>query len=39
VLGHCRELVHLDLSGNQIANAGKRRLRASWLGQASGLVL
>ena len=38
VLGQCRELVHLNLSGNDIKEVGKERLRASWRGQASGLV-
>jgi hypothetical protein len=32
-------LGHLDLSGNEIAAVGVGRLRASWRGQASGLLL
>jgi hypothetical protein len=39
VLGQCRELVHLNLSGNNICAVGKERLRASWRGQALGLFL
>jgi hypothetical protein len=39
VLGQCPALAHLDLSWNQIGTVGEGRLRASWRGQASGLVL
>ena len=39
VLGQCPALVHLDLEYNEIEAAGAERLRASWIGQASGLVL
>jgi hypothetical protein len=31
--------VHLNLHGNDIGTVGEERLRASWRGQASGLVL
>ena len=37
VLVQCPALAHLDLSDNNIGAVGKRRLRASWCGQASGL--
>jgi hypothetical protein len=33
VLAHFRELVHLNLRGNGIGQAGEGRLRASWRGQ------
>ena len=39
VLGQCPALVHLDLEFNEIEAEGAERLRASWLGEASGLVL
>jgi hypothetical protein len=32
-------LAHLDLGSNGIEAVGEGRLRASWCGQASGLVL
>ena len=38
VLAHCSALAHLDLSGNHIHAVGGGRLRASWRGQASGLL-
>jgi len=37
VLAQCPALAHLDLSGNDIEAGGG--LRASWRGQASGLLL
>ena len=39
VLGQCAALTHLDLQYNGIEAVGEGRLRASWRGQASGLVL
>ena len=39
VLGQCTALAHLNLQRNGIEAVGKGRLRASWCGQASGLVL
>jgi hypothetical protein len=39
VLAQCAALAHLDLRHNNIGAVGGRRLRASWCGQASGLVL
>jgi len=39
VLGQCPALVHVDLEFNEIEAEGAERLRASWLGEASGLVL
>jgi Ran GTPase-activating protein (RanGAP) involved in mRNA processing and transport len=39
VLGQCTALAHLNLSDNQIGTVGTGRLRATWRGQASGLVL
>ena len=40
VLAQCQELVHLNLSNNLcVGTFGQERLRASWRGQASGLVL
>jgi hypothetical protein len=39
VLAQCPALAHLDLQCNGIEAVGKGRLRASWRGQASGLVL
>ncbi len=39
VLGHCTALAHLDLSNNGIGTVGGMRLRASWSGHASGLLL
>jgi len=39
VLGQCSSLAHLNLWDNGIGTDGQGRLRASWLGQASGLVL
>ena len=38
VLGQCTALAHLDLQYNGIKTVGEGRLRASWRGQASGLV-
>jgi hypothetical protein len=39
VLGQCAALARLDLGYNQIGAVGGVRLRASWRGQATGLVL
>ncbi len=40
VLAQCTALAHLDLrEHNDIGNVGGGRLRASWCGQASGLLL
>jgi Ran GTPase-activating protein (RanGAP) involved in mRNA processing and transport len=39
VLAQCPALAHLDLHNNHIGPVGAGRLRASWRGQASGLVL
>jgi Ran GTPase-activating protein (RanGAP) involved in mRNA processing and transport len=39
VLGQCTALALLYLGYNQIGTVGEGRLRASWRGQASGLVL
>jgi Ran GTPase-activating protein (RanGAP) involved in mRNA processing and transport len=39
VLAQCAALAHLDLRANYIGTVGKQRLRASWCGQATGLVL
>jgi hypothetical protein len=39
VLAQCVALAHLNLGGNDIGAVGQGRLRASWRGQASGLVL
>jgi hypothetical protein len=39
VLAQCAALAYLDLSYNHIGAVGGRRLRASWRGQASGLLL
>jgi hypothetical protein len=39
VLAQCAALAHLNLNGNAIGTVGEGRLRASWRGQASGLVL
>ncbi len=39
VLGQCPTLVHLDLEFNEIEVAGAERLRSSWVGEVSGLVL
>ncbi len=39
VLGQCPALAYLFLRGNDIKAVWKRRLRASWCGQASGLLL
>jgi Ran GTPase-activating protein (RanGAP) involved in mRNA processing and transport len=40
VLAQCTALAHLDLrEHNDIGNVGGGRLRASWRGQASGLLL
>ena len=39
VLGQCAALAHLNLGNNFIEAVGKERLRASWCGQASGLLL
>jgi hypothetical protein len=39
VLGQCPAMVHLDIRGNKIGTVGEGRLRASWRGEASGLLL
>ena len=39
VLAQCTTLAHLDLAYNNIGAVVRRRLRASWRGQASGLYL
>jgi Ran GTPase-activating protein (RanGAP) involved in mRNA processing and transport len=39
VLAQCTALAHLDLYNNDIEAVGKERLRASWRGEASGLLL
>jgi Ran GTPase-activating protein (RanGAP) involved in mRNA processing and transport len=39
VLAQCTALTHLNLWNNGIGAVGKGRLRASWRGQASGLLL
>ena len=39
VLVQCPALAHLHLSRNDIGTVAEGRLRASWRGQASGLVL
>jgi Ran GTPase-activating protein (RanGAP) involved in mRNA processing and transport len=39
VLGQCPALAHLNLCANDIGTVGRGRIRASWRGQASGLVL
>jgi len=39
VLGQCALLAHLNLGCNGIGQAGGGRLRASWRGHASGLLL
>ena len=39
VLGQCAALARLDLCYNGIGTVGRGRLRASWRGQASDLVL
>jgi hypothetical protein len=39
VLAQCPALAHLDIRGNKIGTVGRGRLGASWLGQASGLLL
>jgi Ran GTPase-activating protein (RanGAP) involved in mRNA processing and transport len=39
VLAQCAALAHLNLCANDIGTVGRGRLRASWGGQASGLVL
>jgi Ran GTPase-activating protein (RanGAP) involved in mRNA processing and transport len=39
VLAQCTALAHVDLGLNVNGAAGEERLRASWRGQASGLVL
>ena len=39
VLAQCTMLAHLNLCGNSIGTVGKGGIRASWRGQASGLVL
>jgi Ran GTPase-activating protein (RanGAP) involved in mRNA processing and transport len=39
VLAHCTSLAHLYLHSNDIGTVGKGRLRDSWRGEASGLVL
>jgi hypothetical protein len=38
VLGLCPALALLNLNGQRIGRAGRERLRASWRGQASGLL-
>jgi len=39
VLAQCAALAHLNLCYNQIGPAGQGRLRASWRGQAPGLIV
>ena len=39
LLAQCTVLAHLDLEYNGIEGVGKGMLRASWRGEASGLVL
>ena len=39
VLVQCTALAHLDLCDNRIETSGAGRLRASWCGKASGLLL
>ena len=39
VLAQCPALAHLDLSYNDIGSVAKERLRASWCGPGSGLLL
>jgi Ran GTPase-activating protein (RanGAP) involved in mRNA processing and transport len=39
VLEQCPALAHLNFQDNGIEDVRKGRLRASWRGQASGLVL
>ena len=39
VLGQCTALAHLDLSDNELGVVGRGKVRASWGGQASGLLL
>jgi hypothetical protein len=39
VLAQCPALAHLNLRANGIGTVGEGRLRSSWRGQASGLVL
>jgi Ran GTPase-activating protein (RanGAP) involved in mRNA processing and transport len=39
VLPQCAALAHLNLFANAIGTVGEGRLRASWYGQASGLLL
>jgi Ran GTPase-activating protein (RanGAP) involved in mRNA processing and transport len=39
VLAQCEALAHLNLRANDIGTVGVGRIRASWRGQASGLVL
>ena len=39
VLAQCPALAHLELWYNDIGTVGRERLRASWRGQAAGLVL
>ena len=39
VLAQCAALAHLNLGCNGIGAVGGRRMRASWRGQASGLLL
>ena len=38
ILGQCSALTHLDLSQNNIGPSYETRLRASWCGEASGLL-
>ncbi len=38
-MGHCRELLHLNLIVNEIDTVREGRLRTSWCGQDSGLLL
>jgi hypothetical protein len=39
VLAQCAALTHLNLCSNGIEAVGEGRIRASWRGQASGLLL
>jgi hypothetical protein len=39
VLAQCPTLAHLNLGANEIGTNGEGGLRASWRGQASGLLL
>ena len=39
VVAQCTALAYLDLRDNDIGAAGQNRLRSSWCGPASGLLL